>query len=69
MCVYLFKSLTGRSRSPKAGSARKKKEGDVLSWQRSPILILQVEAGANSTNSKTHMSLMKEKIETTQKEK
>lgn len=70
MCVYLFKSLRGRSRSPKAGSSGMKEGGRcVLYWQRNPVSLLQVEAEANSTNSGTQRSHIREKIETTQKEK
>lgn len=47
----------------------KKKEGDVFSWQRNPVLILRIGAGAKSANSKTQKSLIRKKIETTQKEK
>lgn len=47
----------------------KQEEGGALSWQRNPVLILQVEAGVNRANSKTQKSLIIEKIETIQKEK
>jgi len=39
----------------------------VLYWQRNPVSLLQVEAGAKSTSSKTQRSRVREKIATTQK--
>lgn len=68
MYIYLKAWQVGQEAQRQVVQAQKK-EGDVLCWQRNPVLILQVEAGANSTNSKTQKPLIREKIETTQKEK
>lgn len=34
----------------------------MVYWQRNPVLLLQVEAGANSTNSETQRSHIRGKL-------